>query len=144
MKTLNLCFFVFIIVLTGCKELKYSTNNTANKKNIVLNISKSDWFTSNEKTRNAMVGHVNLAIKGNTNAERLTVRTFGDGLGGDRDLKIDTNGMFNDTIEISFTYFSSPPDYSASKYSQTLLKAYLGKEMIDTTLISGPLYYKKD
>lgn len=144
MKSLNLCFLIFVFVLTGCKELKYSTNTPTKKENIVMNISNSDWFTSNLKTSNAMVGKVNLAIKGHTNAELLTVRKYGDGKISDQELKIDTNGMFNDTIEISFTYFSSPPDYSVSKYSKTLLKAYLGKETMDTTLISDPLFYKKD
>ena len=142
MKTKGLCLIILLAALNSCTELKYSSNNQPIKK-IELKIYNSYWFTKTDKLTHAIVGHVNLAINGKTNAERFTVRGYGDGIITDHDLKIDTNGLFNDTIEISFNYISPVPDQPIAKDSKTLLKAYLGSEMIDSTIYSGPLQYKK-
>lgn len=143
MKPLHLCLVILIIILSGCRGSKSLEKTRKDNKRIVLEISDSIWFTKLTKPPDAMVGYVNLAISGKTNAERLTVRTYGDGVWGEQPLEIDKHGMFNDTIGISFTYFSSPPDFSAGINSKTVVKAYLESATMDTTLISGPLYYEK-
>lgn len=142
MKSKSLCLIILIATLNCCTELKYSSRNHPTNK-IELKIYNSYWFTKTDQLTHALVGHVNLAINGKTNADRLTVRGYGDGVIFDHGLKIDTNGFFNDTIEICFNYISPIPDQPISKTSKTVLKAYLGSEMIDSTIYSGPLQYNK-
>lgn len=143
MKPLHLCLAILIIILSGCRGSKSLGKTRKDNERIVLEISDCIWFTNLSKPPDAMVGNVNLAIRGKTNAERLTVRTYGDGLWRDQALEIDKQGMFNDTIGISFTFFSSPPDFSVGIDSKTVVKAFLESATMDTTLISGPLFYEK-
>ena len=141
MKLKIICLIILIAALNGCKELKNSTSKNPNSKKIEIKIYQAFWFTKTEKLTHAIVGHVNLAIKGKTNAERITIRTFGDGVISDQNLNINPNGLFNDTIEICFNYISPIPDHTITKDSKTILKAYLGTETIDTTFTSGSLQY---
>jgi len=141
MKTKILCLILLITTLSCCSELKNPSRNQPIKR-IELDIYNSNWFTKTDKLTHAIVGHVQLAINGRTNAERLTIRGYGDGLYTDHDIKIGTNGLFNDTIEISFTYISPIPDKPIFKDSKTLIKAYLGSKIIDSTIYSGPLQYE--
>lgn len=141
MKSLTLCLIILVIILSGCRTSKSSEKNRKDKEKIVLDISECTWVTLLTKSPQAMVGYVNLVVHGKTNAARLTVRTYGDGLWGDQELKIEPDGKFNDTIGISFTYFSSPPVFTVPINSRTVLKAYLGTATMDTTVTSGPLYY---
>lgn len=143
MKSFYLCLIVFALILSGCRGSKSLEKTRKDNKRIVLEISDCIWFANLTKPPDAMVGYVNLAISGKTNAERLTVRTYGDGLWRDQALEIDKQGMFNDTIGISFNFFSSPPDFSVGIDSKTVVKAFLESATMDTTLISGPLFYEK-
>lgn len=142
MKSINLCLIILFSALSGCKESQYSTNVIQPTNKVELEIYTSFWFTRTKKLNHAMVGDVNMVIKGRTNAERLTVRTYGDGKIGDLQIKLDTNGVFNDTIQICFTYFSTIPDLPISiNPKETMLKAFLGSEMIVKHFSSGPLQY---
>jgi hypothetical protein len=142
MKPINLCLIVLFSGLAGCKESQYSTNVIQQPNKVELEIYTSFWFTRTKKLTHAMVGGVYMAIKGRTNAERLTVRTYGDGKIGDLPIKPDNGGVFNDTIQICFTYFSTIPELPLSiDPRETVLKAYLGSEMIVKYFSSGPLQY---
>jgi len=132
---------IFVILISGCKALNCPEKRKSNSKKIELNIYNSSWFTRTEKSPEFAFADVNLVISGKTNAERLTVRTFGDGKGGDMEIKLDSNGIFNDTIRICFCHDISSSELSKVFYSETNLKAYLDSDKIDTTLNSGPLHY---
>ncbi len=87
-------------------------------------------------------GHVMLFIRGKTNAERLTVLTYGDGKRGDFPLLIKPGGAFSDTINISFAPMQFGTDLTKPFHSETIVKAYLDSEEFDTTLYSGNLQYE--
>jgi hypothetical protein len=91
-----------------------------------------------------MVGQVNLAVTGVTNANRITVRAYGDGEISDREVKLSDTGLFSDTIEISFSYISPIPGHPIAKDSKTVIKLYSGWEVMDTTIYSGPLQYPEN
>lgn len=130
-------------MLSGCRTSKSSEKIEKNNDRIVLDIAECTWVTQLTQSPRAMVGYVNLVVHGKTNAERLTVRTYGDGLWGDQEVKIKPDGMFTDTIGISFTYFSSPPDFTVPITSRTVIKTYMESTAMDTTVTSGPLYYRR-
>ena len=98
MKLINLCLIILFFALADCKESQYSTTVIQQTNKVELDIYDSFWFTRTKKLTHAMVGDVNIVIKGRTNADRLTVRTYGDGIIGDLQINLDTNGVFNDTI----------------------------------------------
>jgi len=139
MKSCILYLTIFIAASTGCKESNYAVNENKCPQEIILRIDSSFWFTSIHQAPKMKFGHVHLVISGKTNAERVTVLTYGDGLRAEFELKL-TNGMFNDTIAISFSP-GIPSDNTLPFYSRTHLKAYSGSSVFDTTLHSGPLRY---
>jgi hypothetical protein len=143
MKSILFLAILFLGILTSCTESKSVTNENQHQPSVKLKITNSTWVASVSKSNRTMVGHVNLVIKGKTNAEKLTVLTYGDGVRGEMPVKLGIDGKFNDTIGISFVYFgTTQPDYSRIFYSKTIVKAYLNSDEIDTTLNSGPLQYR--
>jgi len=126
MKSILFLAILFLGILTSCTESKSVTNENQHQPSVKLKITNSTWVASVSKSNRTMVGHVNLVIKGKTNAVKLGI-----------------DGKFNDTIGISFVYFgTTQPDYSRIFYSKTIVKAYLNSDEIDTTLNSGPLQYR--
>jgi hypothetical protein len=144
MKSILFCSVILLSAMTGCKESRYAESKKPHSGKIELKIINASWFSKTEKLPHAMVGHVNLAVTGVTNANRITVRAYGDGEISDRELKLSDTGLFSDTIEISFSYISPIPDHPISKDSKTIIKLYSGSEMMDTTIYSGPLQYPEN
>lgn len=144
MRVKSLTPFLISILLgfTACKEAQYSTNAVETGSKLKLEIYDSYWFAKAVKVRSGMFGHVFLVIKGKTNAERMTVKTYGDGIRSNYPIKIDSAGMFNDTIPISFTHFSGVLELPLGVPRQeTRLYAYLGEEWTAKTFSSGDLMY---
>ena len=88
MKSILFLEILFLGILTSCTESKSAVNENQHQPSAKLNISNSTWVASVSKSNRAMVGHVNLVIKGKTNAEKLTVLTYGDGLRGEMPVKL--------------------------------------------------------
>ncbi len=146
MKTSFLLFW-FILVFTSCSKKddnvvsndltrcsNDSIRNYVNSKGIMLQIKKSIWYT--EKING--FGNVNLEIIGSTNAERLTVQTFGDGLISDVNVVLDSKNNFSsEKIGISFTH-DSTVDYITQG---TIIKAYKGSDTLYVTIQSGRMKY---
>ncbi len=144
MKYHLLVLLSFALAMQCCKGPVHTTKEGkvgggAESPKITLDLSQAMWYTSKLQAPKLTFGMVNLAVKGITNADRLTIMTYGDGLRNERDLKL-TNGVFNDTIEIRFTHDIGPSP-GAAFYSETRLKAYLGSETLDTFLKNGSLRY---
>ena len=146
MKSFTFCLIVLIVCLIACKELHNTAKQNTHSEKIKLNITKAHWFTSTQKMIDYTIGSVNIAIKGKTNAEKLTVRIYANGRGSskkgsDKELKPDAGGMFHDTIEVYYNNNIIQEDYYTEKTYNTILKAYLKSEKADTTLISEPLHF---
>lgn len=144
MKSFTL-IITFLGVLTCCYEpnqLQVNSEQSSPSNRIRLKIENCSWFTIVHHAPRMDFGNVMLSIQGKTNAEKLTILTYGDGLRSDRPIVINPNGSFSDTIQISFipiTYGSVLPK---SFNSQTILKAYLNSETFDTTFYSGNLHFE--
>jgi hypothetical protein len=134
---------VLIIISTCCVEINKSQVNNNDFKRVSLEINSCSWFTSIQHASRMDFGHVMLFIKGKTNAERLTILTYGDGLRGNFPLIIKSDGTFSDTINISFTPLQFGIDLPKPFHSETIVKAYLKSEEFDTTLYSGKLSYEQ-
>jgi hypothetical protein len=142
MKNVVVISIVLMILSVCCAEVNNSQVSNGNVKRISLEISSCNWFTKLNHAPKMDFGHVMLFIKGKTNAERVTVLTYGDGLRADIPLIIHPNGTFADTINISFAPLQYGTDLTRTIYSVTILKAYLESEKFDTTLHSGKLHYE--
>ena len=71
--------FLFIIIgFTSCSKREEAT----------INITNSQWYL----TRNTAIpaGTVNLKVAGSTNGDKVTVRTYGDGVIFDENVELDS------------------------------------------------------
>jgi hypothetical protein len=83
-------------------------------------------------------GTVHLILEGNTTAEGMTVRIYGDGVAVDKDVLLDSKGHFSDDVVISFNVTSVPTEEFVVS---TDLKIYKQSKIITVTLTSGKLRY---
>jgi hypothetical protein len=81
---------------------------------------------------------VNLKIAGSTNSDKVTVRTYGDGVVSDENVELDSKKNFNEDIVISFTATSVP---SGEFEVNTKVMAYKGTDTLVVPLNSGKLKY---
>jgi len=76
-----------------------------------------------------------------TNADKVTVRTYGDGVITDQNIVLDSKKSFNrDTVTVSFTHFSGVPP-SGEFERNTIVKAIKGTDTLIVILNSGKLKY---
>ena len=116
-----------------------STRVYTDAKGTTLSITNSVWFTTTSNTNS--FGQVNLAVTGSTNADKVTVMTYGDGVPGEKNILLDTSkGFKNDSTVISFTHFSGTLPVTEIERS-TVIKAYKGSDTLTVTLNSGKLNY---
>ena len=121
--------FVLTALIFGC-----STNDDDNSNDILLDITAENWQTQVTN----QFGSVHLTITGRTNADKLMVRTFGDGIIQEKGIEIDENNNFSETVTISFTLLASPyPDDDF--YSNTVLTIIKGSKRTEITLESPAL-----
>jgi hypothetical protein len=142
MRTIIL-FMSFTLVFASCKKDdnpdSSKVNNDLTKPSISLTYTK--WFTTTFVYPNNSFGCVFLSIAGSTNADKVTIETYGDGVIGDLDLILDSHKNFkNDSIGISFMHYSGtlPTDEFESS---TIIKAIKGSETLVVKLNSGKLKY---
>jgi hypothetical protein len=121
----NIIFLLVIIGFASCLKRDDAT----------LSISNSQWYL----TRNILGGgEVNLKISGSTNGDKVTVRTYGDGVIFDENVELDSKKNFNNDIGISFTATSVP---SGEFEMSTKVMAYKGSDTLVVYLKSGKLEY---
>ena len=112
-------------------------------KETAICVSNPFWYTNVKwiTTNVNGFGTVNLVISGSTNADKVTVLTYGDGLIGDFPIVLDSKKSFNkDTIEIAFRHFSNIPSSAEFEYN-TNIKAYKGTDTLVVNFKSGKLKY---
>ena len=84
-----------LIMTMSCSK----DNQQETKKELELNITKTEWYTSiSEKG----FGEVYLKIEGNANGELVTIETGGDGLAGCKEVQLDKNNNFSEELMIKF------------------------------------------
>jgi len=82
-------------------------NQQETKKELELNITKAEWYTS---ISDQGFGEVYLRIEGNTNGELVTIETYGDGLLGCKEVQLNKNNCFSEEVMIRFRpYVDSIP-----------------------------------
>ena len=87
-----------------------------------------------------LFGNIILSISGTTNADIVTIESYGDGDISEAPLLLDSNNNFIDTIGISFTYFGSTIPTGEFE-SRTKIKAIKGNDTLVVTLNSGKLTF---
>lgn len=119
---------------SSTKNTNDSIRNYVSSKGITLQLTKSVWFTQKKNG----FGSVMLVVSGSTNADYVSVLSYGDGLLYDSNIKLDSNKKFtNDTIEISFTHAPSDKPVDA----KTTITAYTGSDTLTVRLNGGQLKY---
>ena len=74
-------------------------NQQENQKELELSITMTEWYTS---ISDREFGEIHLKIEGNTNAELVTIETYGDGLMGCKEIQLDQNMNFSEGLMIAF------------------------------------------
>jgi len=122
MKTSMVCLG-FIVMLISCTKKDESSK-------VLLNLTKSKWVTSkNGEFRNTIV-----ILSGTTNADKLTVETYGDGLIDQYPIVLDSKKSFsNDTVGISFQHLGTSP-YDSTITVSTKVRAYKGNDTLVVVL----------
>jgi hypothetical protein len=123
MKTYFYLIFLFLS-LASCRKDDDPT----------LMVTRSDWYL--ERINNG--GAIHLIIEGSTTADKVTIKTYGDGVVSDKDIELDSNKHFSDDVVISFSVTSVP---SEEFVADTELKIYKKTNWIAVTLTSGKLKY---
>jgi len=137
--TLSIQLFIItglLLAFAGCKksnDLSANGQIYTDAKGTKVIVNTANWYL----TRQGNGGTVNLKLSGTTNADRITITTYGDGLASDYGVKI-TGGQFNADAGISFSVTAVP---AGTFQSSTTLKAFRGTDTLVTKLNSGDLHY---
>ena len=99
-----------------------------------LMVTRSEWNL--ERINSG--GAVHLIIEGSTTADKVTIKTYGDGVVSDKNIELDSKKHFSDDVVISFSVTSVPTEEFVLS---TELKIYKKTNMIAVTLTSGKLKY---
>ena len=133
MKTVIL-FLSVVLTIASCE--KAEDNSPPN-----LSVTSSDWFTTTTgNLTDGFFGNVYLSISGATNADNVTIETYGDGEISEHSLLLDSNNNFNDTICISFIHFSHTIP-TGEMESNTKIKAIKSNDTLVVTLNSSKITF---
>ncbi len=124
-----LVLFITTFIINSCSNK--SPTGPARQENLTL--SRISWFTDTTRTETLIFGDVFLIIQGHTNGDLITVRTYGDGVTGNRPLTLDGNSDFHDTIPICFTHWATTDKFVKS----TIIKIYRDSLPIDSTMLTS-------
>ena len=124
MKT-SLYLILMLFVFTSCVK----------NEDPIVTITSSEWYLERIYDNG---GSVHLKIMGASNADKVTIKTFGDGDISDRTLELNSKKQFDEDIIISFSITAVP---SYEFVINTELKAYKNNSMLQVPLTSGKLKY---
>lgn len=102
-----------------------------------INVTTQEWKTRTEIIGQLTFGYTELTLSGTTNADKLSVDTFGDGVKSEYAIA-SANGHFNDKVVIEFTHAADSTVFTAS----TALHAYKNNQVIDIPINSPNLKYQ--
>ncbi len=138
----NLTWIICLLALVSCKKndnvvndnIICPTNSFSDAKGTWINVDSTQWYL----TRLYNGGEVHVKLHGTTNADKIAIRTSGDGVLGNNLLPLDTNKAFSADVINSFSVSSVQ---TGTFVSSTRLIAYRGTDTLTVTLTSGPLKY---
>lgn len=123
-----LLFLLLVSMFSACSK-ESGQNKSA------INITDCKWYLTEFLYSG---GTVNLKISGSTDGQKLTVRTFGDGVVSDENVELDAHNNFNKDIVIRFFITTVPiGEFEVT----TKVMAYQGADTTVITLNSGKLKY---
>ena len=115
----------------------------------MLSLAYVEWYAITEETEGEFTfGQIRLIVTGfvNTDVDKVTVRTYGDGFIGEVELPLAQPKckncyykIFNADIEIAFTHKA----HNKPRRYKTILKAYYGDSTTNIDLQSDWLFYLK-
>ena len=109
------------------------------KSDINIDFIKTEWFVSLSHANGLEFGHTFLDLEGRTNAERLTVRTWRDGVPQDIEMAIDLDENFAGKVEISFTHNPDAVPFIVN----TIITGYRDTDSRSIEIQSPELQYKQ-
>jgi len=120
---------VFLLVVSvgfvGCKEIVIDE--------LTLNITTAQWLLEHGPGE---WDSIELRITGDTNGDRVTIMTYGDGVRNELELTLDANKQFNQVVTIQFSYAGYYPPVQ----TETTVTAYHGSEFKSVKLYSGLIW----
>jgi hypothetical protein len=132
-----LVIFCLFFLLTACSKTNDNSPESTNYHNAngtFINFTTTAWYIT--KDGNFVI--LNLKITGNTNSNKITIKTFGDGVNSDINVNLQPNHSFNKDISIVFTADGATP---GSFDVSTQVTAYKGTDTLIATLKSGKMDY---
>jgi hypothetical protein len=136
-KFTQLLVLSLLLFATACKKDNIpdvAGDKYSDDKGTYVILSNAKWYLTKENQG----GRVNLQLSGVTNADRMVMTTYGDGLNSENSLVISADKQFSNDMVISFSVSSRQTD--AFETSVTL-KVYKGNDILKVPLKSGPLKY---
>ena len=128
------CLFLLLTACSKKNDNNHPGTNYHDANGTFINFTATQWYII--KDGNFVT--LNLKITGNTNGNKITIKTFGDGLNSDVNIDILPNHAFSKDISIVFTADGSiPGTFDVS----TQVTAYKGNDTLIATLRSGKMDY---
>lgn len=133
---LALCFTTLLSACTKTAGTSPTVEKYTSNKGTTITLSTNQWYVTRFTTGTG--GTVNLKLEGTTNADKIVLKTHGDGLISDDELTLTSGKRFSSDGSIYFTATSVP----AGNFTRsTELIAYKGSDVFVVKLESGELHY---
>jgi hypothetical protein len=127
----NLVFAsIILLVITSCSKNAVSPGQSYHGSGgAYINFSNIKWYVTQESGSTIL----NLDISGNTNADKLTMTTSGDGLASEIPITLNS-GKFTESVGVSFTHA-----VVTSMQGSTQITIYRGSDKLVVPLTSGTI-----
>jgi len=133
-----LSFIIIALFFTSCKKSGESVAPGSQKysdaKGTYLTTNSVSWYLTKEGSG----GTVHVKFAGITNADRITITTYGDGLDSEIPVTLTGSGQFTEDLPVSFSATSRA---TSAFQESVVLKVYKGSDILSVTLNSGNLQY---
>lgn len=132
-----LVLFCLFLLITACSKKNDNSPQSTNYHNAngtFINFTTTQWYII--KDGNFVT--LNLKITGNTNGNKITIKTFGDGVNSYINVDLQPNHTFSKDISIVFTADGAT---AGSFDISTQVTAYKGNDTLIATLSSGKMDY---
>lgn len=133
---LTLAVCVLFSACSKSSDVPVAGKRYTSNKGTFVNLTTSQWYVARFTTGNG--GIVNLKLEGTTNADKIVLKTHGDGVIMDDQLPLNFAKKFSSDGTIFFTASTVP---AGSFTRSTQLIAYKGSDVFVVKLESGELHY---
>jgi len=132
----NYLLIVCLFILASCSKDNIAPGGSYIDANGTwVSVANTQWYLTRIGTRG---GEVHVKLNGTTNADKIAIRTSGDGLLTDSSLPIGADKSFATDVINSFSMSGVP---SGKFVTSTQLIAYRGSDVFTITLKSDTLKY---